>query len=88
VRGRAFTAADTTDAMMVALINEEMARIYWPGRDPIGGRFKIGMNPSRPWVRDPARRLCGTGAHARRNRGVKMSSVFLSSTSPVEAVEV
>jgi putative ABC transport system permease protein len=50
VRGRAFTAADTADAMLVALINEEMARIYWPGRDPIGGRFKIGMNPSRPWV--------------------------------------
>jgi putative ABC transport system permease protein len=50
VRGRAFNAADTTDAMLVALINEEMARIYWPGRDPIGGRLKIGMNPSRPWV--------------------------------------
>jgi len=27
-----------------------MARIYWPGRDPIGGRFKIGRNPSGPPV--------------------------------------
>jgi putative ABC transport system permease protein len=50
VRGRPINAADTTDAMPVALINEEMARLYWQGRDPIGGRLKIGGNPSRPWV--------------------------------------
>jgi putative ABC transport system permease protein len=51
VRGRAFTPADRTDTMLVALVNEEMARRYWPGRDPIGGRFKIGGgNADRPWV--------------------------------------
>ena len=27
-----------------------MARRYWAGRDPIGGRFRIGMRPDRPWV--------------------------------------
>jgi ABC-type antimicrobial peptide transport system permease subunit len=36
--------------MPVALINEEMARKYWSGRDPIGGRLKIGMRADRPWV--------------------------------------
>ena len=37
--------------MLVALINEEMARRYWAGRDPIGGRFQIGGGvPNRPWV--------------------------------------
>ena len=51
VRGRGITAADTTDGMLVGLINEEMARRYWPDRDPLGGRFKIGGgNPNRPWV--------------------------------------
>jgi putative ABC transport system permease protein len=50
VRGRGITAADTTDAQLVALINEEMARRYWAGRDPIGGRFKVGMSAERPWV--------------------------------------
>ena len=51
VRGRGITAADSTDAMLVGLINEEMARRYWPGRDPLGGRFKIGGGSSqRPWV--------------------------------------
>lgn len=52
VRGRSITAADTTDGFLVALINEEMARTYWNGRDPIGKRMKIGGGggPSRPWV--------------------------------------
>jgi putative ABC transport system permease protein len=51
VRGRAFTSADRTDTMLVGLINEEMARRYWAGRDPIGGRFRIGGgSANRPWV--------------------------------------
>jgi putative ABC transport system permease protein len=50
VRGRAITRADTIDSQLVALINEEMARRYWSGRDPIGGRFRIGADMSRPWV--------------------------------------
>ena len=28
--------------MPVALVNEEMARRYWQGRDAIGGRFRLG----------------------------------------------
>ena len=51
VRGRSITAADRTDTMPVALINEEMARLYWSGRDPVGGRFRISSsNPQRPLV--------------------------------------
>jgi putative ABC transport system permease protein len=50
VRGRAITAADTTDGFLVVLINEEMARRYWGGRDPIGGRLRIGGDASRPWL--------------------------------------
>jgi predicted permease len=51
VRGRSIEPADTTDSQLVALVNEEMARRYWAGRDPIGGRFKIGGGGAdRPWV--------------------------------------
>ena len=50
VRGRTITPDDRTDAQLVALINQEMARIYWPGQDPLGRRFRIGQNPSRPWI--------------------------------------
>jgi putative ABC transport system permease protein len=36
VRGRAFTAEDRSGAIPVVVLNEAMARRYWPNRDPIG----------------------------------------------------
>ncbi len=50
VRGRGITPADTSDSQLVALVNEEMVRRYWEGRDPIGGRIRIGGGAERPWV--------------------------------------
>jgi len=35
-RGRAFDEGDTKDAPPVAMINETMARRFWPEKDPIG----------------------------------------------------
>jgi putative ABC transport system permease protein len=50
LRGRTISPADTADAQLVGLVNEEMARQYWAGRDPIGSRFRIGSSSQRPWV--------------------------------------
>ncbi len=50
VRGRGITRTDTGGSQLVALINEEMARRYWSGRDPIGSRLRIGGDSARPWV--------------------------------------
>ncbi len=36
LRGRSFNDADVADAPLVAVINETLARRYWPARDPIG----------------------------------------------------
>jgi putative ABC transport system permease protein len=36
LRGREFTARDTEDAPPVVVINEEMARRFWPDRNPLG----------------------------------------------------
>ena len=70
IRGRGITADDKTDTMLVALVNEEMARRYWAGRDPIGGRFQIGGGaPNRPFVT-----VVGIVANVRHNgitEGVK-----------------
>ncbi|RPJ63838.1 MAG: FtsX-like permease family protein, partial [Acidobacteria bacterium] len=41
-RGREFTEADTEAAKRVAVINETMARTYWPGQDPIGREMEVG----------------------------------------------
>jgi len=47
VRGRLFDARDAPDAPPVVIVNEALARKYYPGVDPIGRRFKIG-GPERP----------------------------------------
>jgi len=50
LRGRFFSAADGPDSPRVAIINDAMARRLWPGRDPVGKRFKLGLGDSdRLW---------------------------------------
>jgi len=41
IRGREFTRADSDTAPYVAIINEEMAKKFWPNADPIGHHFRI-----------------------------------------------
>ena len=50
-RGRAFTEADHADAPRVVVINETLARMGWPGEDPIGRRIRPGDDTSQaPWM--------------------------------------
>jgi len=51
-QGRPFTDADNEQSVKVAIINETMARQYWPGQDPMGKRFKLGDPEDNevPWV--------------------------------------
>jgi putative ABC transport system permease protein len=44
LRGRYFSEQDGRDSPLVAIIDESMARRYWPGEDAIGKRFK-GQDP-------------------------------------------
>ncbi|MEE8116728.1 MAG: ABC transporter permease [Gemmatimonadales bacterium] len=51
MRGRSFTERDDADSLPVAVINETMARRYWPDADPLGQRLQLGeYRPERPWV--------------------------------------
>jgi predicted permease len=40
-RGRVFTKADSENAAKVAVVNEAMAKKFWPNEDVLGKRFKI-----------------------------------------------
>jgi putative ABC transport system permease protein len=42
VRGRVFAPQDRRGAPLVAVVNAEAARRFWPGRDPIGQRITTG----------------------------------------------
>jgi putative ABC transport system permease protein len=43
VRGRDLNNLDSASAPWVAIINEAMARRFWPGEDPIGKRLTLGV---------------------------------------------
>jgi putative ABC transport system permease protein len=51
LRGRFLTDADTERAPAVAVINEAMARQYFPNQNPLGQRLQLGQTPEAdvPW---------------------------------------
>ncbi len=50
LQGRAFDSTDRPGSPHVVVINETMAKRFWPGQDPIGKRIKQGWPESEtPW---------------------------------------
>ena len=49
VGGRSFTAGDTGQSPPVAIVNQRLADLLWPGRDPIGRRFSAVGSQGR-WM--------------------------------------
>ena len=47
-QGRVFTTLDRADTQPVALVDEILARQYWPGQSPIGQHIRNGN--SAPWA--------------------------------------
>jgi len=41
VQGRGFLVTDTATSPRVAVVNDEFAKHYWPGQNPIGKRFRL-----------------------------------------------
>ncbi len=46
--GRAFTAADTAEAMHVTLVNEELVARFFAGEDPVGERIRVRSSAEDP----------------------------------------
>jgi putative ABC transport system permease protein len=47
--GRLFADGDGTDAPLVAIVNETMARRFWATRSPLGARLRRGDDPPGQW---------------------------------------
>lgn len=45
IRGRAFNESDRAHAPEVVIVSEGVARLYWPGEDPIGKRIRTTNIP-------------------------------------------
>jgi predicted permease len=69
VRGRYFDAHDTADAPGVAIVDETLARKYWPGEDPVGKRMSFEGPDNQPRWRE----IIGLVGHV-RNEGLERDS--------------
>ena len=64
-RGRSFTDRDTSTSTPVVIINEAMARQYWPNADPMVDRLLIGKGVMREFAAEAERQIIGVVADTR-----------------------
>jgi len=95
LRGRDFSPADGPGAPMVAVVNQRLASLAWPGQDPIGKHFDgwgathvevIGVlaNSRDQHVRAKAEPTIYLAFDQQRSRG---GSLELRCTAPLAAIE-
>jgi putative ABC transport system permease protein len=86
VRGRFFQDSDNRDTPPVVLINETMARRYWPGEDPLGRRIKgfDARGKNDDWVT-----VVGVvkDVHSRGLERVPMAQIFEAQAQSLDETE-
>jgi putative ABC transport system permease protein len=65
VRGRDFTDRDTAGAPGVVIINQEMARRFWPTGDPLNDQLIIGKGMRPEYDEEPPRQIVGVVGNVR-----------------------
>ena len=68
LRGRDFSIQDDAGSPGVAIINEAMARLYWPTGDPLNDRLIIGRGMRPAYDQDPVRQIIGIVGDVRDTR--------------------
>ncbi|MDQ3949758.1 MAG: ADOP family duplicated permease [Gemmatimonadota bacterium] len=69
LRGRGFTAADRGGRHRVVVVNETLARLWWPGESPLGRCMKVGGDTM------PCAEVVGVVENARRFQLIEDESV-------------
>src|ERR1051325_8829516 len=65
IRGRDFTQGDTVNAGGVVIINQEMARRFWPNSDPLNDQLIIGKGMRPEYDQEPLRQIVGIVGNVR-----------------------
>ena len=58
-RGRTFSGADGADSQSVVIINQTMARMFWPNGDPMGQHVWVGKPMGPQYTERSAREVVG-----------------------------
>ena len=66
LRGRVFQETETPKSAPVVIMNEAMAKKYWPQQDPLGARITIGKGLG-PEFEEPPRQIVGVVGDVREN---------------------
>jgi putative ABC transport system permease protein len=76
IEGRDFTDADSAGALRVTIVDERLAREYWPGTSALGKRIRFGPPESNePWHTIVG--VVGTVRHQRLDRDTR-ESIYVS----------
>jgi predicted permease len=62
LRGRWFSEDDRANTQRVAVIDDVLARAYWPNKDPIGQHVRMGSSSGLAWAE-----VVGVVGHVRRD---------------------
>ena len=90
-KGRLFSEADNERGLPVAIVNEAMARRYWPDQEVLGKRFKWGpVDSKRAWIT-----IVGVVANVKQtslaadiNPGVYLPIFQMPQDSPIRGVNL
>ena len=66
-RGRTFNERDTAASTKVVVINEAMAKQYWPKQDPLADKLLIGQGVMREFAAETDRQIIGVVADTKLN---------------------
>jgi len=66
-RGRTFNDRDTAASTKVVIINEAMAKQYWPKADPLSDKLVIGQGVMREFAAETDRQIIGVVADTKLN---------------------
>lgn len=50
LKGRVFAESDTEKSQRVAVVDEKLAKFFWPHASPIGQHIKFDGSPNAPWL--------------------------------------